>query len=163
MGLVLAQQNSFSQPNNLCNCGTPNKCYTCLYKLICERSPFCCIKNSSSCDLTPIVNELSQLETAMANQFSNINTNINSIGSTLNTVNSSINSIGAAINEINSKLDEVLSKLENTNSVNSIPVANAETFSGEEQSLIPVTNESDTVLVQKKSMFGKTKWVEEKR
>lgn len=167
MELVLAQQNSFVQPqNNTYNCGTPNKCSMCMYKLICDRSPFCCIKNNGgSCDLTPIINELSQLETSMSNEFSNINTNINSIGATINTLNNSINSIGEAINTMSTKIDEILSKLNTTNTIsgNAVPTVDAEILSENEQGLVPVSNNNETVLVQKKSVFGKTKWVEEKK
>lgn len=162
MELVLAQQNSFNNPNNSHSCGTVNKCSMCLYKLICERSPFCCIKDSGgNCDFTPIVNELSQLEIAMANEFSNINKNI--IENTTN-IDAKLDNLTDFAKGINNKLNDIISKLNSLSSVssNEIQTVNAEILPETEQGLVPFSND-DTVLVQKKNVFGKTKWVEEKK
>ena len=164
--MVLSQMNNIAQPASNCGCGTINKCSMCVYKLICERSPFCCIKNggSGTCDLTPVLNAINQLGEAINNKFTNTDANIASIGAALNTMNSSINSIGAAINESNAKLDEILSKLNTSATVtNAIDVSNIEDIKDGENGIIPYSSEPDSVLVQKKTMFGKTKWVEEKK
>ena len=158
--MVLSQSNSFSSNNNHCGCGSTPKCSMCLYKLICDKSPYCCINNSCNCDFTPIQNAINQLESEMSNGFSNLNTNINSVGALLNVVNNSINSIGAATNEINSKVDEILTKLPSTN----VESESAEKIESQmlpvESNIIPTSKGNDTVLVEKKNIFGKTKWFE---
>ena len=84
--MVLGNQGNVSQ-SNVYSCGTPVKCGSCLYKLICERSPFCCIKNNSTCDLTPVMNALSQLQQVLENDLSVLLTNINSVGASVNAAN----------------------------------------------------------------------------
>lgn len=185
--LVLGNANTLTQSSGYCQCGNIPRCSICMYKLICPKSPFCCISNSG-CDLTPVLSAISQLSSTMSSNFSGLNssienlqTSINSIGATLNTMNSSINSIGSVVNDINTKCDEILSKLPAT-------VQNASVFSVDnnapqsniepkDSDVTPVeaelvnpnslatysASEPETVFVQKKGLFGKTKWVEEKK
>lgn len=151
--MVLGNQANVSQ-SNAYSCGTPVKCGSCLYKLICERSPFCCIKNNSTCDLTPVMNALSQLQQVLENDLSVLLTNINSVGAAVNAANESLNSIGSVVNEINSKLDNMQNVSLNSNNSNGLVEASS--------SVVPYSDD-ETVLVQKKGIFGKTKWVEEKK
>jgi archaellum component FlaC len=154
-----------NNPSNAC--GTTSKCGGCVYKLICDRSPYCRIKNNSTnLDLSPVTNELTQFESAMGKELKTISANMNTVGSNLNVLNNNINNIGTAISEINTKLDEILSKLSSSKVEldDTVQSVDAEEVTEDEQGIVPFTNASDdTVLVQKKNIFGKTKWVEEKK
>lgn len=184
--------NSLPQNSGYCQCGAIPRCSVCMYKLICPKSPFCCI-SGGNCDLTPVLSAISQLNSLVTSNFSttnsnisNLQTDISSIGATLNTMNNSINSIGAVVNEILSRLPDtanasVLSVDPNVSNdtilMSETPISEQNTSGNIEEPVTPVTAEfvepnslttytpkdSDTVLVQKKGLFGRTKWVEEKK
>ena len=166
MGLILSQQGSFGQNSNSFGCGTANKCSVCLYKLICDRSPFCCIKKETeSCDFTPIINIISQLDNSISNELSNKNISIDNINNNIELLNNRFDEIVSYINSMNSKMDDILAKFEDSNIFynNENIISNAEVLSENEKGIVPFENNNDPVLVQKKDIFGRTKWVEEKR
>lgn len=190
--MVLPSSNRLEQSQFSYQCGIASKCSVCMYKLICPKSPFCCI-SGSGCDLTPVLSAISQLNSLVTSSFSTTNgdiaslqTDISSIGATLNTMNESINSIGATVNEILARLPATANASvfsvdpnvsSNTVLMSEMPISNQNVSNDIEEPVTPMTAEvvepnslatyvpkdNDTVLVQKKGLFGKTKWVEEKK
>lgn len=167
-----------------------------MYKLICPKSPFCCI-SGGGCDLTPVLSAISQLNSLITSNFSttngnisNLQTDISSIGATLNTMNQSINSIGSVVNEILARLpatanasvlsvdpNEVSNSVSEPALMSNVSVARQNISENTDETPVAMSAEpvepnslstyipksNDTVLVQKKGLFGKTKWVEEKK
>lgn len=190
--MVLNNINSLPQGSGYCQCGTVPRCSICMYKLICPKSPFCCI-SGGNCDLSPVLSAISQLNSLITSNSSNINsaisnlqTDISSIGATLNTMNDSINSIGSVVNEILSRLpattDASAMSINSADTNNAVlmsesAVSNQKSLDNSNEQITPMTAEfvepnslatyspkdSETVFVQKKGLFGKTKWVEEKK
>ena len=177
--MVLPSSNRLEQSQFSYQCGTASRCSVCMYKLICPKSPFCCI-SGSGCDLTPVLSAISQLNSLVTSSFSTTNgdiaslqTDISSIGATLNTMNESINSIGATASVFS--VDPNVSS--NTVLMSEMPISIQNVSNDIEEPVTPMTAEvvepnslatyvpkdNDTVLVQKKGLFGKTKWVEEKK
>lgn len=156
------------QPNNMQQanaCGTTAKCMGCMYKLICPRSPFCCLGNGGSTDLTPVLQAISNLSSSISDAFAGqgaaingLDSKLNSIGAALNILNENVNSIGALLNTVNATVNEINSKI--TTSATTVETIQPE--EAEAQGIVPFEG-NDTVLVEKKGIFGKSKWVEEKR
>lgn len=158
-------------------CGTANKCVVCNMRFICAHSPYCCVhdkKDSENVDLTPINEKLSDLSDKVqyqsqafpiiGNAIDGINAKIESLNSGLEKLSELVQIIRDDIKTFNSessdKLSDILNKV-NEKSDNMYNVS--EEINSE---LVPYNTESnnnDTVLVEKKNLFGKTKWVEEKK
>lgn len=177
--MVLNQMNSIDS----CGCGTVNRCVGCSMKYVCAKSPYCCISNNgSSIDLAPMLNAISELSNTVSQQsqlLTTIASMINKIDNEIKTINTNITELSTSItsnlsdltNKIDtnqtsndSKLTEILNKL--PSSANAEPVSLLSGIdSMNDSGLVPYSANSDkeTVLVEKKGMFGKTKWVEEKK
>lgn len=86
--------------------------------------------------------------------FSYVNNRINEVNTLLS------DKIDSAVSEINLKLDNILDKLSNLGTSN---IVDMDSF--DSNGLVPYNTSSndETVLVEKKGIFGKTKWVEEKK
>lgn len=159
--------------NNIQNngCGTINKCSVCNFKLICDKSPYCMINKINNVDLTQSFEPLkNQLDSVMSG-LSTINNNLMVIDSgnknillNISKINESLVSLGNNITELNDIISKSL-KVINENSDESKDVADdttVENYDINNSDVVPYANEPDTVLVEKKSIFGKSKWVEKK-
>ena len=201
------QTNNVNSQNG-CGCGTVSKCCSCTFKLICDKSPYCCIcKNSgSNCDLTPVLAALSEgfaylnthLETnsaqssddfayvnnhiselsndfaylnnhldevlnAQTESFSYVNTHItNSTNQLIDIINELSNNINAKLEIIQSQLNIITDKIPDIedNGIVTNPLVQNQSV----QNAVATLNEVQPadMLVQKKGLFGKTKWVAEK-
>lgn len=153
-------------------CGTANKCMNCNMMYMCARSPYCCFRNNNmdmaQPDLTPLQNAVSGLSGTVAQQAQDIDllkSNIHEISERINLLNASmsnlVNTMGSEMNKLASKIDSIQSK----ESVQTNPVDETFDIKNENSSIVPYSkgNNEDTVLVEKKGIFGKTKWVEEKK
>lgn len=166
-------QNMQSQPSILGNnCGSANKCSSCNMKLICARSPFCCVCNTSSqstsnLDLSPIESKIDDLFIDINNSIVSIEGNNNSNMQTLaNNLNGKIielqNSFNAQVVELSHKLQSIVETIENvTSTINSsgVSVLSTQANTSTESGLVPasysVIPDNGTVLVEKKNIFGK--------
>lgn len=165
-------------PNNLQSnsCGSINKCSDCMYRLICPISPFCSIGNSSSGTSSTDTNSVLS---AINEGFSGQSSNLQSLISMIQTLSNRLNEMNSTINELNTKIDDINSKITSvqpssisTMSLDSSDVdiyppqeinSNSDSnYALDNQGIIPYNPKEGTVLVEKKGLFGKTKWVEEK-
>lgn len=147
--MVLMQPNMTQQQNS---CGTVAKCSGCIYRLICPISPYCSIKNVSQSSNFDAVS----MQKGIDSQFESLN-------SGLVNMDFGIKDIVNSINNINSRLEDIYSKLDKINTQEPVNYNYVEeTQDGENNGLVPYSKENQTVLVEKKGLFGKSKWVEEK-
>lgn len=156
--MVVSQNNQ-----NGCGCGV-NKCMNCTWCLICAKSPYCCINGGGSCaDTQKILDAISNLSQDLAETTSTI---LSTIGTGFTFVNNHIDTIATSINTnvdtkiagIDTKLDEILSRLPVVNNISATDIE-------AQGAIVPFdasVSDSEPVLVEKKTLFGKTKWVEQK-
>lgn len=164
-------------------CGTVNKCVNCNMMYMCPRSPYCRMGNNNNMDmaqpdLTPLQNTISGLSGMVAQQSQEIDflkSNVNEINEKINSLHMIMSNLSGSvlsgISALSSKMDGNQTK--NEYKASEVPngiVLNNSGVSQEVQmqgaSMVPYSQSNaneDTVLVEKKGMFGKTKWVEEKR
>lgn len=159
--------------NNIQNngCGTINKCSVCNFKLICDKSPYCMINKINNVDLTQSFEPLkNQLDSVMSG-LSTINNNLMVIDSgnknillNISKINENLVSLGNNITELNDIISKSLKVInENSDEIKDVTDdTTVENYDINNSDVVPYTNEPDTVLVEKKSIFGKSKWVEKK-
>lgn len=165
-------------PNNLQSnsCGSVNKCSACMYRLICPISPFCSINNSSggtnSTNINSVLNVINEGFNAQSTNLQNLISMVQILSNSLNEMNNTINELNTKIDDINSKITSVQPSSISTISLDSSDVEiyppqeinsnNDNNYTLDNQGIIPYNPKEGTVLVEKKGLFGKTKWVEEK-
>ena len=186
---MILSQNVSSPQRYFVNCNNNRRCSSCLYRSTCRFSMFYNMNNTqipikntqSTTNNTENTVDISQFSTSRSistpveNDKNNIDIEsyINKISDNIFMFVSIIENVNSYINQINSKLDELSSIVSNNNSSilkeedkNNISIQSFNTDSNNKDnlSIAPVeNNESETILVQKKGLFGRTKWVEEKK
>lgn len=135
--------------NGIAPCGTMARCCCCNMRLICAKSPYCVIGGSSDKDLEEIKTLLTTLTA-----------NVATVQETSNII---MTELGEFRQDTQTKLDEIYTKVENINTASgqSMPVEVVEDDSKSLAVLNP--KEEETILVEKKGLFGKSKWVEQKK
>ena len=178
--------NQMSNVNSY-GCGTTAKCSCCVYKLICPRSPYCTIINNGNNNYETQLLALTQLIAQSFDNQNNLTTqsfenqnnimkqsfneqndnNTQSLSNQSDLIKECCNKVIDSINNLSTQINELqdyikkncCKKNENDNSVisndNIEPIKDIALYNAQEN--------NDTVLVEKKNIFGKTKWVEEKR
>ena len=149
---------TINRPNNSNYCNT-SKCITCNFRFVCASSPYCCVKFDSSNsvgnsevieNLSNRIEELEKFITGFVNSQASI---VSGVLEEFKNINSNIDSINNAISESSKIISEKIEfTKDNITSENS-------------SQIVPFPNETEdkNVLVEKKGMFGRTKWVEKKK
>lgn len=142
-----------SYNNNSCS---NTKCSTCNLKLICASSPYCLINESS----TQSVNDIQQLKSEL---YAQINT-INSMIEQFNQMNLSITSVEKSLSNLSQSVDSIKNVAESINQPQVLySSVDQNNYNEEQNKIVPYEEKDDKVIVEKKGLFGKTKWVEQKR
>lgn len=169
--------NPSAMMNNTMNCNSNGRCSTCTMSLVCSKSPFCSLNKTKEKDvvLEPIINAVgsgfSNINSKM-NDFSNYfvaldtivskeNSDIGQLKTSVQMLIDNINILSTEISDINSKLSKLLDSGATVNTISE----NIPQDINESEGIVPYSNESKEtpVLVEKKGLFGKSKWVEEKK
>lgn len=146
-------------------CGTISKCSGCMYKLICDKSPYCVLGNDKDTDKYKEIQE--QLSNIMSG-LSTINNNVMALDIHNQKILSAIDVLQNTINSVEEKTDKILKKIKDKkddteecldNNIEEVSKLNVDS-----SDIVPYTEQSQdaTVLVEKKNIFGKSKWVEKK-
>lgn len=169
------------QMNDYSLCGTVSKCSSCNMKLICYKSPFCSIRENNSTNSfkynEDIINQLYAISENTNGNINNMNEYFNKIISVLSDLSgniqdiikntSQINDILNNIEQINKSISELNNKIGSTGVYNINDYVsnneNATTDVSNNKNEVAVFDNQAEVLVQKKGLFGKTKWVSEKK
>ena len=147
-------------------CGTISKCSGCMFKLICDKSPYCALKDNNN-DSEIYQNIQEQLTNIMSG-LSTVNNNIMAVDTNDQKIDSAINSLQTSINLISENINKSLSNINTQLEVLNEKLANntngVVNVSPNGSDVVPYTDENQdaTVLVEKKNMFGRSKWVEKK-
>lgn len=171
--------------NNVLSGCSNGKCYNCPFSLICSKSPMCILKNiiNNGQDTENVENILSNIKVAMDNINNNMGNTyisameqIKTIPKTLE-VETNNSELETKIQNFQNELFELYNKLSEqieyiTQRINDITTSNiqinTETQSNsvmpKENNIIPYQNNNEEIptYVEKKTIFGKTKWVEKK-
>lgn len=145
--------------SNISNCN-PSKCMSCNFRFVCGSSPYCSIKDNSdssqiNAQLIQRIEELEKLVAGFVNNESNI---INAIMEEFKSIRANVDNINNSISKLSNDLDEKLKE----------PVVQSldnSTDNISDSNIIPYSesNKKESVIVEKKGLFGRTKWVEEKK
>lgn len=166
-----------------CNSG---RCISCAMSLVCSKSPYCVLDGEqqnidfiSILKGTPesIYENLLSMKSGLdnntlaiaslleldSNSYNSLATKIDLLGDQISLLSHSIQGVNDRFNAIDEKLDLILSKFTESEYIpQNGELMNA---SGEESGIVPystLANDSP-VLVEKKTLFGKSKWVEQKK
>lgn len=174
--------------NGIAPCGTMSRCCCCNMRLICAKSPYCVINSgsgSSDKKLEEIENLIQQLIQSQAQAIADFETKATAAQASLNTITANIATLQTTSDNLTTtfsefaqdtktKLDEIYAKVENipaasTTSINDldtpIDVDSSDVSEDDSKSLavLKPKETEDTILVEKKGLFGKSKWVEQKK
>lgn len=147
-------------------CGTISKCSGCMFKLICDKSPYCALKDNNN-DSETYQNIQEQLTNIMSG-LSTVNNNImavdindQKIANAIDLLQTSVNLISENVNKLLSNTNAQLEALNENLANNTNGIINVSPSGSD---VVPYTEENQdaTVLVEKKNIFGKSKWVEKK-
>lgn len=142
-------------------CNT-SKCVTCNFKFVCASSPYCVIHNNtnnsiSESSINTIVQNQSKIYSSQVEMIQGLNNNINEIYKSLSLCLDSINKISERLDNLEN--NQEISTEESTN------VKDAQYTEIENSQIVPFSSElkEEKVMVEKKGLFGRKKWVEEKK
>lgn len=142
--------------NSACN---TSKCVACNFRFVCASSPYCCVRSSSNVDNTEEVSNLAKkiegLEGLIAGFVNSQVSVVSGILEEFKKIDSNINTINSSISETSNAISE---KIESIQKIETIP----ENITEGQNQIVPFDKQDDKVLVEKKGMFGRTKWVEKK-
>lgn len=162
------------------------RCNNCAFALICNKSPYCVLNNLNNIqtDLSPVVQTVDEKLYAVTSNMSELNNNIGTVNVSYEQIVDSINNLNKVLENmklllnnkfesINTQLNNMLidfenkindtnSKIEAINTNDSVLISNS--VENTENAVTPYTNQANdaTILVEKKNIFGKSKWVEKK-
>jgi hypothetical protein len=153
--------------DNSRNCGSASKCGNCNLSLVCPKSPYCCIKNTgggSSGDIKTLLSAISAENKLLSEGFSVLEQNLTNLISQIQDLKQTMIKNST---EINDQLNSVETKIDSLSFKDSTVDADADIPAVEtvlDEGLVPYTSsddvEEDKVLVEKKGLFGRSKWVE---
>ena len=143
-----------SYANSGCN---TSKCYSCNFRFVCASSPYCAIQNNSNS--TQITKDVQDFKKEVANVVNSQMNIITSIVEKLNTMNIGVSSIEESISELKKSIEDISSKIEIQEQPQEVLNPNEPV----ESQIVPFQQKEEKVIVEKRGLFGKTKWVEEKR
>lgn len=177
--------------NGLAPCGTLSRCCCCNMRLVCAKSPYCVIGGGSSSsdkkleEIEALIQQLIQSQAVVTQALADLETKADAAQTSLNTITANIATLqttsdnmttvfGEFAQDTKTKLDEIYAKVENIQTTSTTSVDNLDTpidvdssdVSGDGSKSLAVLkpkDEEETILVEKKGLFGKSKWVEQKR
>lgn len=139
-------------------CNT-SKCVTCNFKFVCASSPYCVvhnISNNSTSDnaINAIIQNQSKIYSSEMDMMQSLNGKIEDISNILSSVVNSINKINEDLYNLNAKKENIEDKQE---------FKDVEYKESENSQIVPFSVPQEKVMVEKKGLFGRKKWVEEKK
>lgn len=146
--------------NSNCGCGSCS-CSLCKMRLVCADSPYCSIrtqnnKNEQQIDTNTIMNGLNIIASALDKQ-----------GSMLSEFNKKIELIEEYIEKNQNNTDLIINSLNKEKVYDNDNYYINEELESDivESSMVPYSEnlENNTILTEKKTIFGKTKWVPDKK
>lgn len=160
--------------NSGCN---TSKCISCNFRFVCATSPYCCVNNNASGMnnanqiLAQFFQKIDEMEKLMAGFIGNQANIISTMSEELKKIDTNMTVINEFISKLSSNVDELKDKINSSSTILqsqvSTPTVNSLDNNSTNNEIMPINNTSnskgDTVMVEKKGLFGKTKWVEEKR
>lgn len=174
--------------NGMAPCGTMSRCCCCNMRLVCAKSPYCVINSGSGSsdkkleEIETLIQQLIQSQAVVTQALADLETKSDTAQASLNTITTSIATLqttsdnlttafGEFAQDTKTKLDEIYAKVENINSVSTqsldapIDVDSSDVSEDDSKSLavLKPKDEEETILVEKKGLFGKSKWVEQKK
>ena len=177
--------------NGMAPCDTVSRCCCCNMRLICAKSPYCVIDDGSGSsdkkleEIEALIQQLIQsqavvtqaladLETKADTAQTSLNNLTNNVATVQETSNMTITVLGEFQQDTKTKLDEIYAKVENIQTASATSVDDLSTpidvnsfdVSGDDSKSLAVLKPKEaeeTILVEKKGLFGKPKWVEQKK
>ena len=174
--------------NGMAPCGTMSRCCCCNMRLICAKSPYCVINSGSGSsdkkldEIEALIQQLIQSQSVVVQSLADLETktdanqtSLNTIATNLVTLQTSVDNLTTVFGEFaqdtKTKLDEIYAKVENIQPTTSaakfstpIDIDVSDVSEDDSKSLAVLKpKEEETVLVEKKGLFGKSKWVEQKK
>lgn len=142
-----------SYTDNSCN---NSKCYVCNFRFVCASSPYCLLQGNSVQNIKDIQDfkkEVSDLVNSQMNLVSSLLDKFNNVSSSIASVEESVLNLKKSMDDVSTKIqDQSLQTVLNTDDFNSV------------NQIVPFeSNNEEKVMVEKKGLFGKTKWVEKKK
>ena len=174
--------------NGMAPCGTMSRCCCCNMRLICAKSPYCVINSGSGSsdkkleEIETLIQQLIQSQSVAVQSLADLETKTDASQTSLNTITTNLATLQTSVDNLTTvfgefaqdsktKLDEIYAKVENiqpatpTNEFDTpIDVDASDVLEGDSKSLAVLSpKEEETILVEKKGLFGKSKWVEQKK
>lgn len=174
--------------NGMAPCGTASRCCCCNMRLVCAKSPYCVINSGSGSsdkrleEIETLIQQLIQSQSVVVQSLADLETktganqtSLNTIATNLVTLQTSVDNLTTVFGEFaqdtKTKLDEIYAKVENIQPTTSaakfstsIDIDASDVSEDDSKSLAVLKpKEEETVLVEKKGLFGKSKWVEQKK
>ena len=143
---------------NSIGCNT-SKCYSCNFRFVCASSPYCVIQNinaNKDNNTQEVIKEISVILKSQMDAIALVFDKINSINTEVSSIEESISTLNKSINNA-SNVAEVGIQPE------TVSYSEVQSNSIPENQIVPFNSEEQKVMVEKKGLFGRTKWVEEKR
>lgn len=139
-------------------CNT-SKCVTCNFKFVCASSPYCVVHNTlnnSTSDnaINAIIQNQSKIYSSEIDMMQSLNSKIEDISNILSSVVNSINKINEDLYNLNTEKENIEDKQE---------LKDVEYKESENSQIVPFSVPQEKVMVEKKGLFGRKKWVEEKK
>ena len=171
--------------NGIAPCGTMSRCCCCNMRLVCAKSPYCSIGGNSSDkkldEIEALIQQLIQSQAVVTQALADLETKADTAQTSLNNLTNNVATVqetcdmtrtvlGEFQQDTKQKLDEIYAKVENINSASTqgldtpIDVDSSDVSEDDSKSLAVLKpKEEETILVEKKGLFGKSKWVEQKQ
>lgn len=176
--------------NGMAPCGTMSRCCCCNMRLVCAKSPYCVINSGSGSsnkkleEIEALIQQLIQSQSVVVQSLADLETKADTAQTSLNTITTNLATLQTSVDNLTTifgefaqdtktKLDEIYAKVENiqltamssSNDFDTpIDVNSSDTSEDDSKSLAVLKpKEEETILVEKKGLFGKSKWVEQKK
>ena len=174
--------------NGMAPCGTMSRCCCCNMRLICAKSPYYVINSGNGSsdkkleEIEALIQQLIQSQSVAVQSLADLETKTDASQTSLNTITTNLVTLQTSVDNLTTvfgefaqdsktKLDEIYAKVENiqpatlTNEFDTpIDVDAPDVLEDDSKSLAVLSpKEEETILVEKKGLFGKSKWVEQKK
>ncbi len=146
--------------NNLNNSCNSSRCSICNFRFVCASSPYCSFKNNSSnTNIDSVIKTLSQSQIEIYSKQMNI---IQDINSKIEDLSNSISNILELIKSKDLQTDTAPSSQTVYSGVSFEKINTEEDGSPTEIIPASVPQSNEKIIVEKKGLFGRKKWVEQK-
>ena len=140
--------------NNSCH---SSKCVICNLRFVCASSPYCRINNpdNEEAELSKLYQKIEELENIIAGFVNSQVSVVSGILEEFKNINDSMGNINKPVLEQLGATEEEIKSLKEI-------ISNTDVNQNIQSEIVPAVKDQN-VLVEKKGLFGKSKWVEDKK